>query len=393
MGKGFKFVVVGLLILLSVCIFFLLQLFRERQSLQQNYNEIKEKLNTQTSTLSAQTSSLKEEKDRLQSKISQLEKDLTSLKSERDGFQSKFDVLSKEKDELVDKLQSLAAAKKEAPPAVSEQPAQPKIVESDEYWAGVLKAKADLELQLTDLKSVVSDLQLRLDQVSKEKSDLSLQVSKLDQENQESARKASYNERLASNLSAELLREQKDKKEILDQLVSIKQENLSLRSSIKEINSANFALKNKLKSIDEQRVQLDARVEQMNASLEQKIDEVAKATKDIRSLPGGNKPAVSTQDETPAKNVELPPIVVKGEDVNSLKIISGKVIALNDANNFVVINLGENQGLSIGRKLDVYHNNVSIGRIEVVQTRKNISAADIIKLDPKRKIKVGDAVR
>ncbi len=393
MGKGFKFVVVGLLILLSVCIFFLLQLFRERQSLQQNYNDIKEKLNTQTSTLSAQTSSLKEEKDRLQSKISQLEKDLSSLKSERDGFQSKFDVLSKEKDELVDKIQALAAAKKEAPAAISEQPAQPKIVESDEYWAGVLKTKADLELQLTDLKSVVSDLQLKLDQVSKEKSDLTLQVSKIDQENQESSRKASYNERLAANLSSELLREQKDKKEILDQLVSIKQENLTLRSSIKEINSANFALKNKLKSIEEQRVQLDERVEQMNASLEQKIDEVAKATKDIRSLPGGNKPTVRAQEEAQAKNVELPPIVVKGEDVNNLKIISGKVIALNDANNFVVINLGENQGLSIGRKLDVYHNNVNIGRIEVVQTRKNISAADIIKLDAKRKIKVGDAVR
>lgn len=395
MGKGFKFIIVGLLILLSVCIFFLLQLFRERQSLQQNYNEIKEKLNTQTSTLSAQASNLKEEKDRLQSKISQLEKDLASIKTERDGFQSRFDVLSKEKDELVEKLQAMAATKKEAPPVVSEQPVQPRVVDSDEYWAGVLKAKADLELQLTDLKSVVSDLQLKLDQIGKEKNDLTLQVSKLEQENQESARKASYNERLASNLSAELLREQKDKKEILEQLVSIKQENLSLRSSIKEINSSNFALKNKLKSIDEQRAQLDVRVEQMNASLEQKIDEVAKATKDIRSLPGaGDKPTISSQAETLAKNVELPPIVVKGEEaVNDLKIISGKVIALNDANNFVVINLGENQGLSIGRKLDVYRNNVSIGRIEVVQTRKNISAADIIKLDPKRKIKVGDIVR
>lgn len=395
MGKGLKFVIVGLLILLSVCIFFLLQLFRERQSLQQGYSEIKDKLNTQTSTWSAQTSSLKEEKDRLQSKVSQLEKDLNAIKSERDGVQSKLDVLSKEKDELIDKLQNLATAKKEAPTV--EQQVVPKANESDEYWAGVLKAKADVELQLSDLKSVVSDLQLKLDEANKEKNEISLQLTKLEQENQESTRKASYNERLASNLSADLMREQKDKKEIMDQLVNIKQENISLRASIKELTSANLAIKNKLKSIEEQRVALDERVEQMNASLEQKIDEVTKATRAIKSLPGaGNKPTASNAPEgRDAKNVELPPIVVKSEEssVNNLKVLSGKIIALNDANNFVVINLGENHGIAIGRKFDVSHNNVHVGRVEVVQTRKNICAADIVNLEPKRKIKVGDTVR
>lgn len=400
MGKGSKFVIIGLLILLSVSIFFLLQLFQERQSLQQGYNDIKEKLNSQTSSLSAQASGFKEEKERLQSRVSQLEKDLSGLKAERGGLQLKFDTLTKEKEELIDKLQTMASAKKETPVAI-QQTAATTVGESDEYWAGVLKSKADIELQLSDLKSVVADLQLRLDEVSREKNDLTLELSKLDQESKEFSRQATYNERLAASLSTDLLREQKDKKALEDQLTAIKQENILLRASIKELDKVNFAIKNKLKSIEEQRVELDERVEQMNVSLEQKINEVAKATKEIRSLPGSDMAKVAsiepeTGSQGTAQNVELPPIVVKGQDVNAvnnLKIISGKVIALNEQSNFAVINLGENHGIGIGRKFDVYHNNVKIARIEVVQTRKNISAADIVNQDPKRKIKIGDAVR
>jgi chromosome segregation ATPase len=395
MGKGSKFIIIGLLILLSVSVFFLLQLFQERQSLQQNYNEIKDKLNTQTTTWSSQLASLKDEKEKLQSKIPQLEKDLNSLKAERENVQAKYETLVKEKDELVERLKSLAATKKEEPQQVSEKPQQPTGA-SDEYWAQLLKDKADLELKLSDLKDVVGDLQIRLDTVSKDKSDLSLQLSKFEQDNKELSRRADYNERLASNLSTDLMREQKDKKEILDQITFIKQENLSLRSKVKDLDRTNLSLKTKMQSIESERQILDQKVEQINASLDEKINEVAKVSREIRALPSGESVKASTESEKEAKEVELPPIVVKGqnnEPVNDLKIISGKIIAINEANNFVVINLGENHAVTLGRKFDIYRNNVSIGRVEVIQARKNISAADIIRFDAKHRMKIGDIVR
>ncbi|MBU2541814.1 MAG: hypothetical protein KJ593_07945 [Candidatus Omnitrophica bacterium] len=393
MGKGPKLIIIGLLILLLVSIFFLLQLFQQRQSFQQGYEEIKTKLNTQTSNWSGQVSRLKEDKEQLQVKISGLEKDINDLKGERDSAVEKYELLSKEKEELVGKLQGLALAKKEGP---AFEPTQAEMLEPDEYWASILKSKADLELRLSDLKDVVSDLQLRLDKAEQEKNDLTLAVSQLEQNNQDMSRQVTYNERLAENLSKELMREQKDKKEILEQVKNIKQENISLRARIKEVDKTNFSLKNKLKRIDEERSQLDKKVEEMNLDIEKKIQEVTLATEEIKAMSGYEQIKSAASQEGETKGVELPPIIVKGEKIdaiNDLRIISGKVIAINETNNFVVINLGENQGVTIGRKFDVYRNKVTIARLEVIQARKNISAADVINVNPKRDIRIGDTVR
>ena len=190
--------------------------------------------------------------------------------------------------------------------------------------------------------------------------------------------------------------EQKDKKSLIEQFSKIKQENISLRARIKNLDKANISLKKKLKSIEEDRVELDEKVEAMNLSLEKKIEDVSRLTEDIKSLADTTRVKVSTEEEEMVEGVELPPIVVRSQReqaLNEMKVISGKIIAKNEANNFVVINLGENQGVAIGRKFDVYRNNISIARLEVIQARKNISAADIIYLDPKRKIRIGDIIK
>lgn len=399
MGKGLKFIIIGLLILLLVAVFFVLQLLQQRQSLQQNYNDIKEKLNTQSTDYSSKLSGFKSESERLASRAAQLEKEMSILTGERNGLQEKYDLLLKEKDSLVEKLQTLATTKKEISPTSVMPIAQiPAVPESDEYWAGVLKTRADLELKLSDLKEVVGELQIKLDTVSKEKNEVSLRATELEQANQDLTRKAEYNDRLAVNLSSELLREQKDKQHILDQLTVIKQENLSLRARIKELDKTNLALKEKMKSLEDDRLVLEGKIDQMDVNLDRKIQEVAKVAGDIQSLARAqDKMKVSrTQEKGSSEEVELPPIVVKGdrqEAINDLKIISGKIVAINETNNFVVVNLGENQGVTIGRKFEVYRNSVSIGSIEVIQTRKNISAADILSSDPKHKIRIGDTVK
>ncbi len=393
MGKGSKLVIIGLLILLLVSIFFLLQLFQQRQSFQQGYEEVKEKLNTQTTSWSGQLARLKEDREQLQAKISKFGKDIDNYKSERDSAVEKYELLLKEKEQLVERLQGLASRKKEV--IIPKTPGS-EMIEPDEYWAGILKGKADLELRLADLKDVVTELQLRLDKAEQEKNELALTVSKFEQDNQDLSRQVIYNERLAENLSTELMREQKDKKEILEQVKKIRQENISLRARIKEVDKTNFTLKKKLKKIDEERVELDERVEKMNLDIDKRIEEVTRATKEIKAMADYENIKVRDNDRMKAETVELPPIVVKSERVNAineLRIISGKIIAMNETNNFVVINLGERQGVTIGRKFDVYRNNVAIARLEVIQSRKNISAADIINVNPRRKLKIGDAVR
>jgi hypothetical protein len=71
--------------------------------------------------------------------------------------------------------------------------------------------------------------------------------------------------------------------------------------------------------------------------------------------------------------------------------LSGKVVSVDEANNFVIIDLGENAGVKVGNGFKVYHSDKQIASIEVIQARKDISAADI--KQKSQKIQVGDLVK
>ena len=96
------------------------------------------------------------------------------------------------------------------------------------------------------------------------------------------------------------------------------------------------------------------------------------------------------------KNVELSPIVVTsntmaGSTVPGTSLLNGTVVSINDDNNFVIVDLGQKSGINLGDNLSVYRNSKYIARLEVIQVRKGISAADI--KDQWSRIAIGDIVR
>ena len=99
-----------------------------------------------------------------------------------------------------------------------------------------------------------------------------------------------------------------------------------------------------------------------------------------------------------AGGVGFPPIVVgsngESESFNPGKAapgLQGKVISVNEANNFVIVDLGEQAGVRLGDNLSVYRDSKYIARLEVIQIRKDISAADL--KDQWSKVRIGDIVR
>jgi hypothetical protein len=70
----------------------------------------------------------------------------------------------------------------------------------------------------------------------------------------------------------------------------------------------------------------------------------------------------------------------------------GQVLAVNEENNFVIIDLGQTDNVRVGQIFSVYRANQKIGSVEVIQTRNEISAADIKSVSSGSKIKVGDVV-
>ncbi len=98
----------------------------------------------------------------------------------------------------------------------------------------------------------------------------------------------------------------------------------------------------------------------------------------------------------PICEVELPPIVVSsnGEPMNfktGMAGFNGRVISINEVNNFVIVDIGENKGITLGDSLSVYRDSKYIARLEVIQVRKDISAADL--KDQWSKVRIGDIIR
>ena len=74
------------------------------------------------------------------------------------------------------------------------------------------------------------------------------------------------------------------------------------------------------------------------------------------------------------------------------KKMRGEVIAANHEENFVIIDLGKISGIEPGMQLKVVRGSKDIGLIEVIEVRKEISAADIKKSLDVTKIQEGDVV-
>ena len=90
-----------------------------------------------------------------------------------------------------------------------------------------------------------------------------------------------------------------------------------------------------------------------------------------QTIEGGKKIIASE-----SASVELPPIVVK-PGAPGLKELRGEIIAVNREEKFVVIDIGESSGLRPGVLLKIIRGDKEVGSAEVIETRKEISAADI----------------
>ena len=104
---------------------------------------------------------------------------------------------------------------------------------------------------------------------------------------------------------------------------------------------------------------------------------------------GLSKRAMSNKKQSVLGNKKRPVLenkkFLRKEDVN------GKVISINEGNNFLIINMGKDKGTRIGDMFGVYRNQRYIARIKVIQVRKDIAAADII--DQVSRIKSEDEVK
>ena len=387
MEQKTKFIIIGLIGFSIACLFLFIQATNQQQVLVREGND------------------LKSENNALTGKVSQLEEDLkgnqgkiNSLKSERDkavaelaDWQKKFESASKARDELVERLKKRSQLQEAAP---APKPAPPVPENTDAYWGTVLKAKTDLEMQLSSIRVELKDLQISNESLQREKGVLEIDINTLRNEKKDLLRQLDYNQKLLDSMSQEVVRERNDKVAIQDSFKTIKSENEALSRQLKSLGSRKMLLDKKVQDLQDGKSTVEKRLNEMETMLTERISQIDSLKDELDTIKSG-KP-VAASEKKPGESVELPAIVVrsspsaeKGKEESP--VFSGKVLAVNTDNNFVVIDLGVSSGVKVGDMFNVYRAGKAIGSIAVIQARDNISACDIKRMSTS--LKIGDSIK
>lgn len=276
---------------------------------------------------------------------------------------------------------STTAKKYEIPSAVDEQ-----------YWASLLQDKAALEVRLEEMRLKLSDRNVEIVELKQQNANYKVKIDSLKAERDEIIQEIKYKTDLVNNLSLELARTKNDKKFVKDRLDKLGNENKELRDQVRRLVSSKGALEKSIVRISKDKAQLSKKLEHSENMIQSKIDEIWDIKDDL------DQTIETTRDMHIDEGIELPPIVVSADNTSvpfdpgmSSPGFNGKVVSINEDNNFVIVDLGENDGVKLGNVLSVYRDDKYIARLEVIQVRKDISAADI--KDQWSRLKAGDIVR
>jgi len=252
----------------------------------------------------------------------------------------------------------------------------------------------DLKSENTTLLSKIdrmeNDLrgnQGKIDSLQKEKNVLETDINNLRNEKKDLSERLDRNQRLLDNMSQELAREKSDKAGMR----TLKAENDALIRQLKSLSGRKMLLDQKVQDLQEIKSTLEKRLNEMNAMLTERAPQSDSLKSGSDTLKSGSPVAVLDKKR---ESVELPAIIVRSSPSSGkaeAQVFSGKILAVNTDNNFVIIDSGASSGVRIGDMFNVYRSGQTIGSLAVIQVRDNIAACDIKRTSAP--LKVGDNIK
>ena len=288
-----------------------------------------------------------------------------------------------------------AAVPADAAPDVAPDAATNLSSMNEKYVAQLLREKTALEVAIDKLKADLSRHSLEIVDLKQANENLRMDFDAVQQEKQSIADDIKEKEEMVNRLSLELARAKNDKQFVAQKVDQLTKRNMRLRQDLKQLAAVKMALEKSVVQITQEKDGMNRKLEQAEAVLQNKIGEVW----DIKDSLDRSFNVV--KEKTGAANeVELSPIIVNAQgaasvvpaDTRATKPgFEGKVMSVNEQSNFVIVDIGEKRGLRAGDTLGVYRGVDYIARLEVLQVRPDIAAADL--KEQSAQVKVGDTVR
>ncbi|HTY45738.1 MAG TPA: hypothetical protein VMD52_07115 [Patescibacteria group bacterium] len=423
MEKRIRFLILSLIGLLLFVIGYAFYILNSKEVLKKQYVQERSTLTKENEELTKKINGVLQEKKNLDTRFQETKTQLDKITGEQQELQGKYDLLVKQNKELEDKIKSMPKA--ESQPAHAQEFPAPAGQEA--YWGNILKAKADLEVQLQELSGKLKETAIEQDKLRQEKGMLTLEMNNVNRENQDLKRqleftkkemssKLGHNQLMLDSLASDVVREKTDKLSIQESMQPLRQENSLLRRQVKFLSSRKIILEKKIADLEEKHNLLQKKLSEMEAFVKEKnatLDTLTQKVEEATTAPAAEEaassvPAAATPQKAAAphpaaqkpeeaastESVELPPIIVRPAQETApqaTEALAGKVIAVNREHNFIVIDLGEDSGIKVGDVFQVYKAAQAIATVQVIQLRRSIAACDIKK--EVLPVKIGDVVK
>ena len=385
--RSILWILVGLVVLssFSTAWFFLSKekLYNEYTNLEELFKTTMDKLNTEL-TLAAR------EKTELKSKLQAIEKKFSILEASHRSLSSENETAVSERDDLKRELSSVKKGKAFLEKRLRE-------IESDMFVANLLKQKVGLEVEIKRLKNEIEPKNQVISMLKAESVDKDLRLAKLQEEKNLVEQSLKDSEQVAQIISNDFLREKdvnKDDKRMSEKFAL---ENNALKSKISEFEEIAKEYNNLLA----EKESMNAKLARLESDVEYKNHEINKFKIALQESAVKSQEARAEAYHSP-EEVDLPPIRAQktaklttpsleqrlGEKLE----LKGRIVTVNKEHNFVVIDLGKQDGIDIGNKLNVYRGETFLGSVEIIQTRDRIAAANIKDIKEGLSIEINDTV-
>jgi uncharacterized protein (DUF3084 family) len=358
------------------------KLYNEYVNLEELFKATMDRLNTEITLANQEKSELKSKLETIEEKFKSLEASHATLKSEKEATVS-------ERDEIRRELVSIKKGK-----AFLEK--RLKEMESDMFVANLLKQKVGLEVEIERLKNEIDPKNQEISRLKAENMDKDIRQSRLQEEKNLIEQRLKDSDQVAQILSSDILKEKDLNKNDQAMTERIAMENSILKSRIGEFEE----IAREYNSLLSEKEGMKAKIAKLESDIgykDQEIDKFKVAFQENAVRPQEMRAeAYRSPDE-----VELPPIRAQKtaklttpslERLGERTGLKGRVVTINREHNFVVIDLGKQDGIEIGNRFNVYRQDAFLGLIEIIQARDRIAAADIKELEEGMNIEINDTV-
>ena len=185
----------------------------------------------------------------------------------------------------------------------------------------------------------------------------------------------------------------------------VKLENASLKDNLDKVNKRNDELVQKMAAAEEEKQQKIAELMdklkkegELRAQAESRVKEMEGKTASV-NVPADTTVAANAVSPSPPAPALAPAVDDKKDAVNLDKIVvmppgspEGRVLTVDNSTEFVIINLGEKDGVKSGNILSIYRGKEYLGDVKVTSVQPEMSAADIIPPFTSQQVRKNDQV-